>query len=228
MPAGFPYHGAEEIRALVAEDADYLNAFRARASLSIASPAQSGSFTADITHRRADSLLMSISPGLGIEAARALVTPDSFFVFDRIRRQVTYGSLAEAAHALPSVLVGDDLFANLLGLVRPEEGVNWRVQADGSNYYLLTPDGLTRYTIDPTIWRVTHYEDRLRDGTLVEERVFSGYEVIDGVLLPRRVVLSRPLEETTVALHYRSITPDPPVLSLKLGAPDNIPRVPAS
>jgi hypothetical protein len=226
MPAGFPRHTVDDITELIAADTDHLNAFSARANLVISSPIQSGRFSSDINHRRADSLLMTISPGLGIEAARALVTPDSFFVLDRIRRELTYGSVEAAGGTLPSVLVGDHLFENLLGLVQPDRLENWRLQSTRRDYVLVSPDGQISYTIDPTVWRVTRYEERLADGSLVEERLFSEFENFGGVMLPRRVVLNRPADNTAVSIHYRSINLNPQTLNFDLRAGENVRHVP--
>ena len=229
LPDAFPNHTVEDIHTRIRLSSDTLTSFRADARLLLESPEQSGRFSAEIRDRRGDSLYMSISlSGLGIkvEGARALVTPDSFFLYDRRDNALLYGSLDEAADQLPPVLTGDDVFLNLLGIVAPEPDVAWQLEADSAYYYLRDAEGLRSYQIDPAVWRVARYEERTPDGTLVEERVFSRFGEFDGVLLPRSVVLRRPQDASSAALFYNDITLNPPSLSFDLRVSSDAERRP--
>lgn len=216
LPAAFPHHTPDQIRFNLLRPADTLRAFAARASLTLRSPQQSGQFSADLRSRRDDSLYLSISPGLGIEAARALVTPDSFFLYDRIRNNLTFGSLHDAEGILPPPLTGGDLFGSLLGLVAPDAGVAWQITADESHYLLRSPDGLQTFVVDPARWRVVRYERRTPTGEVVEEQVYSDFDRFGDVFLPRRVVFRRPTEETTATVYYRDLTINPDALTFTL------------
>lgn len=224
LPNAFPNHTAENIQTQIRLTSDTLTSFKAKASLSIESPQRSGRFSADVHDRRGDSLYLAISPGLGIEAARALVTPDSFFLYNRIEKKLLYGSLDAAGEALPVVLTGDDVFRNLLGLVVPEPDVDWVLDADAAFYYLRDPEGLRMYKIDPALWRVVRYEERAPSGELVEERVFDKFDTFDGVYLPRSVVLRRPAEASSASLYYRSLDLNPPALSFDLRVSSGVTR----
>ncbi len=219
VPGAFPNHTLRQIQTRIARSTDTLRAFEATARLRIASPQQSGRFNATLRGRRGDSLFVSISPGLGIEAARALVTPDSFFVYDRINGRLTYGALADAAGQLPAPLLSGTVFENLTGIAAPEADVEWSLAADSSRYRLRSPDGRRTYTVDPAFWRVTRYVERAPGGAVVEERRFSAFDDFGGLVLPREVVLRRPQEETTVSAYYRRLTPNPGALSFDLDVP---------
>ena len=93
-------------------------------------PAQSGNFSADITHRQNDSLYITISPGMGIEAVRALITPDSFFVHDRINREMSFGSIQFLRRILPFPAASDTLYAAMLGMMAPWVLLHVRRQTD--------------------------------------------------------------------------------------------------
>lgn len=214
MPANFPNHTAAEIQRHLQAGADTLRAYRARASLRIDSPSQSGSFSSRINHRRGDSLYMTISPGLGIEAMRILVTPDSFFVYNRLESELTYGGLTDAASTLPAALTVSDPFENLTGTLTPPPYVDWNVDADSAYYYLR--EGGREYVIDPTVWRVVQYQEHDLSGNLVDERSFSEFDRFGGLYLPRRIVFRRPQEETTAALYYRELTLNPGELGFDL------------
>lgn len=166
--------------------------------------------------RRDDSLYMSISPGLGIEAVRVLVTPDSAFVYDRIDNRVRYGSNEDAAAMLPVPLDLEVLAGALLGRTAPEGSVAWDVDAEGERYVLTSPANDERYVVDPTLWRVVHYERLDVAGRVLEERRFEDFSDVDGVVLPRRLVFRFPEDGTTVVMTYRDIDLNPPALSFDL------------
>jgi hypothetical protein len=166
--------------------------------------------------RRDDSLYLSISPGLGIEAVRLLVTPDSAFVYDRIDNRVRYGSSEDAAAILPVPIGMDVLASAILGRTVPDASVAWQVAAEDDRYVLTSPANDEQYVVDPTLWRVVSYERRDSAGRLVEERRFEDYSAVDDVVLPRRLVFQLPEEETTVVLTYRDIDVNPSGLSFDL------------
>ncbi len=226
LPDAFPNHTVAQIQQQIrTASADTLVAYTAKASLSIRTPEQSGSVTAKMMHRRSDSLFMTVSPGLGIEAARMLVTPDSFFVHDRINKQLNYGALEFASAFIPVSLTGDDVFRNLLGLILPETDVAWTLDTDSSYYHLRDPSGRRRYIIDPSVWRVVRYEERTAQGDLLEARTFTEYDRFDEVYLPRRIILQRPLDDTSLSIYYRELTLNPPTLSFTWHVEDSVERV---
>ncbi len=226
VPEAFPNHTFSEIRKNILVGTDTLTGFKAKARLEMDTPEQSGRFGASLRQRRADSLLLSINAGLGLEAARILVTPDSFFVHERLMRsRLTYGALADAGEELPAPLATGDVFDNLLGLVAPEDGVAWQVSADGENYRVSDASGQLTYTVDPALWRVTRYEERTESGALVEERVFSEFDRIGGVVVPRQVLFRRPADDVSVAISYRDLTLNPKGLDFPFRIDDGTERV---
>ena len=229
LPSNFPNHSVQQILLNVTRAyPDSLLAYRAKASLAIRTPDRSGQFSADMRKSAGDSLYVSISPGLGIEAARALVTPDSFYFYDRLKNRLVYGSMDEAGDILPQPFASKGLFENLLGLISPPADVSWRMRADSGYYHLIAPDGLQTYTVDPAFWRVVRYTGRTEDGTLLEQRSFSEFDTFEGLVLPRRVEFSRPLEESRASIYYRSLALNPGDLSLDLDVRDSAERIQAS
>lgn len=224
LPAGFPNHSATAIQRHLLEGTDSLQAFRAKASLTVNSPDQRGSFSAQISHRRDDSLYMTLSPGLGIEAARILVTPDSFYVYNRIEKQLTYGAVRDAQAVLPAALTVDDLFANLTGTLVPSLNREWNVEADSSYYHLTS--GLRSYVVDPTTWRVVRYVKRSPSGEVVEERRFSEFDRFGSLYLPRRIIFRRPADDTNAVLYYRDLTLNPKRLQFDLRVSSSAERRP--
>lgn len=226
MGGTFPNHSFRQIHQQLVFASDTLSGFTAEGRLAVDAPQRSGQFNAEVRQRRNDSLYMSISPGFGVEAARMLVTPDSFFVYDRINQQLTYGTVELAQRHLPLPLTSEEVFENMLGILAPDPSVSWQIEADDRYYYLTDAAGQRRYTIDPNRWRVIRYEERTPGGTLIEAREFSEFDTFGDVTLPRRLTLRRPLDEASASLFYQNLTLNPKNLSFELGVGRDVPRVP--
>lgn len=225
LPERYPNHSVAEILGLLMAP-DSIRAFSAKASLSLSTPQQSGRFSADVASRRGDSLFLSLSPGLGIEAARVLVTPDSFYVYDRIHKRLQYGALDRIAEVLPVPPDAEGVFLNLLGLDRPDPRVAWQLSADDGYYTLLAPGGTQRWVVDPAFWRPVRYQATAPDGTLLEERVFGEIDRFGALFLPRQVVFRQPEGETSAAIYYRTLTLNPRGLAFDLRVSDDAKRIP--
>lgn len=226
LPDAFPYHTLAQIRDHLHLSPDTLTGFNARASMALSAPGNSGSFSARIQYRRDDSLYASFHVTFGVEAARALVTPDSFFFYDRIHKQLVYGPESASDAFLPGPFSTEDLFPNLLGLLVPDAATDWRISADSLRYYLHDPDGRRTFTIDPTLWRVLQYVERDAGGAIVEERTFSDFDTVQGLILPRRVIFRRPFDDTAASIYYRRLELNPVRQSFDLRVSDQAERIP--
>lgn len=102
LPDVFPGHSIAQVESYLNGAADTLLSFAAKANVSVNSPTQSLRFGSVIDHRKGDSLYMNVKVTLGIEAARALVTPDSFFVYDRLKKKLYFGDISRAGRFSPS------------------------------------------------------------------------------------------------------------------------------
>lgn len=221
LPDRFPDHSVRDIRTRLARASDTLHSFRATSSAAIASPEGSSRFTAVIDHRRSDSVRIDVKVQFGIEAARILFTPDSFFVYDRVKKTVYYGDTQSADRLLPMPWQSPDLFLDILGLPAVEIDDSWSVEADSVRYYLTSMNGRHRLFVDPALWRIVRSEERDAGGTLVEERTFLDFDRFSGVALPRRIVIRRPTDKISATISHRSITLNPERLDLRFDVSDN-------
>ncbi len=203
-----------------------LNTFVATASLSAQSPAFSGNLTARIAHRKQDSLYLSLlAAPLGIEVARFLATPDSFFYYDRLTKSLSFGSLNAAVAALPFLVVGDSVFRVFLGLVVPDTDTALQLDPDLGHYVLQTKDLRKRWIVDTASWRVVLYEELTKDGRVTEAVSYSDFDIIAGVRFPRSIIVRRPGDKTNVSIHYREIAFNPGTLSMQLHVPNDVVRI---
>lgn len=227
----YPGHALPQILASLEAVAahDTLHAFSSQARLAIRSPQQNADLTATLRQRGADTLWASVRGPLSIEVARALATPDSFFLHDRLRNQLVFGPAAAAQQLFPGHDSAEEVFQTLTGTLRPDPAVRWAVNpgmVDGApSYWLTAPDGRLRIAVDPTVWRVRRYERLGPDGRVVDARFFSEFALTEGRVLPHRIVLSNPADETELTLEHRRITLNPEPLAFPFD-PSNARRVP--
>jgi hypothetical protein len=208
VPAEFPGHTAEQIRNNIWQTARPVESFRSEARIELRMPEENVRGTSTI-YERGDSLLMVVRGPLGVEVARALATPDSFFLHDRVQNVLFFGPAAAAERYFPGAGSPEELMAGVLGLVEPGPETPWRVRADDRYYYLDSPDRTETYTVDPAIWRVIRYELRSAAEQRLELREYSAFDVIEGVALARRVVLDSPATGAGMTLEHVRLTVNP-------------------
>lgn len=225
LPDRFPNHRVGQIQRQIQQSTDTLRAFSAKARVTVRSPDQSRSFNAVVRQRRADSLFMRFSL-FGVEGGRLLLTPDSVFFYDSRKGVLRVGPSTAVQKIFPAPVDSDQLFENMLGLLAPASASDWSLQADRSLYYLTSASGRERYAVDPTRWRVVRYVKETPDGTVLQKRQFSGFNTVEGIVLPHRLVFQHPADGLSATVTYRTLDLNPARLSLELDVPPQVPRKP--
>ncbi len=225
MPVGFPNHSYNEIIQLISNQPIDITGYESESALAVKSPKQSGSFSASISHKKNDSLQISISPGLGIVAVKVLITPDSIYVHDRINKELGIGTLDDMQRMLPLPTDPTSLYGAMLGLWMPESSVLWELTAEKGYYILKEPGNRRTMFIDPIFWRIARYVENDAQGVLVEERTFAEFEDYDGIYLPRRLTFRRPGDDTSASLYHRKLTINPTALAFDFNVSSSVKRV---
>jgi len=219
MPAAYPNHALEDVLSRIPDLPPAFQEITAEASVNVASPEESGRFTARIAWRRDDSMLVRIRFPLGVEGARVLITPDSAYVWDRIEKTLIVGTPSSIEAVLPVAVAGTDLVALATGFVRPGAGgAAWTLRADSLHYELTRTDGSERLLVDPSRWRVVYAEYRNSDGQIEEQRWYTAFADLGGTLVPRRVSVSQPLRDARIIMSLSRFDTSPGRLSFDLGA----------
>ena len=224
LPEGFPNHSLEDIQSNLNALTVPVEAYLAESSLSVKTPARSGSFSASISHRKNDSLLITISM-LGIQGVKTLVTPDSFYVHDRINKELTIGGIHSLQKILPLPVTSETLYSSMLGLLEPENESRMELTSDSRYYTITIPSQNKKFMVDPAFWRVVRYEERAIDGTLIEERTFSEFDDVEGVYLPRRLTFRRPGDDMSASIYYRDININPRKISFDFKVDSSVERI---
>lgn len=215
-PAGdLPVLSAMDVVDQIGQSSSGIRSYAARGQINIQSPQQRGTYAVNVRAGASDSLFLSVGQ-FGIEGLRALVTPDSFFVYDVLRNRLTYGGIEQARAVLPVPLGGDDAFRSLIGTILPDMASAWQVNAGGRFYTMSAADENRTLVVDPALWSVLRYEERDASGDLVEERLYSDHADFGGYMLPRRIAFNIPGHETSVTLMYRDVDINPDRLDLSL------------
>ena len=223
-PADFPNHTAAQIVYQLNQAAESVGAFRSEARVAFETPDGNQNVGASLRVRVADSVYATLRGPLGINVGRGLVTADSFFAVDQLNDRFYLGPLAAADAYVPGAGAPGALGHTLLGLLVPDPTVAWEVRADSADYVLTEPLAAVgairrRYVVDPSVWRVTALEELAPDGLVLTRRRFEAFDVVDGVVVPRRVVLAAPPDDLAVTVVHRQLTLDPAELDLSFRRP---------
>ena len=214
--AASPGYTVSEILSKLPRPPAVLDTLYATAEVSVTSPDESGRFSARISYRKADSMLVRVRFPLGIEGARVLVTSDSVYVYDRIEKVLISGTPERMSAVLPVAVAGTDLVELATGFILPDPGVDWSLRWDSLRYELRHPDGSERYLIDTETWRVVHAEYRNGDGNITEQRWYLSFAELGGVVIPRRVSVSHPMDDVRLVMALRTLDTHPGPLSFDL------------
>lgn len=219
---GYPNHSAAQIVAQIQASVSPVQAVKSDGAIQISSPSLNQDATFSLRSRLADSTTAVIRGPFGIIAARALLTPRDFTALDQLNRKLYEGPVSVAERYVPGAGSSERGARALFGLVAPESAVSWTVQA-GNGRYLLTGvvAGGTRrtYGVDPGLWRVVSVRDQDVSGAVVGTQTFEAFDTVDGVVLPRRVVLQA--DDNRVVLEHRSLQPNPADLALRFSRPSS-------
>ena len=217
LPEAFPNHSVSQILALLPSVPAAFDTLYAETIVSLSSPDESGRFSTRIAFHRGDSLLIRIRFPLGIEGARVLITADSAWIYDRIHEEVVAGSRASITNMLPGAVLGPNLVDDALDFIAPDPDIAWKLSADTIRYHLISPDSTVRIVVDPSLWRVVHIEQKDATGTVLEQRWYTEFKTFNQHVLPLRLIVSRPVENTRLSMVIREIDTTPGRLSFDLG-----------
>lgn len=225
LPDNFPNHSLNQILDALPRLPAAFDQMYAESVVAISSPGEKGRFSTRISHNKGDSTLIRVRFPLGIEGARVLITQDSAWVYDRINEEVLGGTHAQISSVLPGAVFGTNFVEDGLGYVVPSPHIEWSVTADSLRYHLISPDSRLRLDVDPALWRVVHIEQKSPEGMVIEQRWYTEFRNINQHLLPLRMTVSRPEEDTRLTMVLRKIETEPEQLSFDLGLKTDTRRV---
>ena len=223
-PADFPNHSAAQIIQHVTAATNGVAAFSSEARVEIESPSLSQGVGASLRASLTDSVYASLRGPFSISVGRGLVTADSFFAYDRLNRRFYLGTLGTADRYVPGAGEPGVLARTLIGHLVPEIEVPWQVTPTAAMYVLNEPGTAyrRRCTVDPALWRVTAYEELAPNGTVLSRRTFSAFDVIEGRVAPRQIILASPPDGLEVTIEHQRLTLNPEELTFPFQRPSDV------
>lgn len=209
LAENFPNHAFEDVVARVTQDRGAFTGVQGRGELSLNSPTQSGRFGLNLLASEAGRVLIAGS-AFGIEGVRALVRPDSFFLYNRLENTLTLGATADASALLPLPTDAEAGFALLLGM-HVDTLHTWSMSARDGVYVLLREDGREAVQIDARLWRVIRSATYGTAGELVEERIWGAFREPGNGLpaLPHTLSIHRPADRLQAVLTFSTLVANP-------------------
>ncbi|MEM0962891.1 MAG: DUF4292 domain-containing protein [Bacteroidota bacterium] len=219
-PVGYPNHTVEQIIAAVEASVAPVRSIAADGDLSFTSPNESQNASFSLRSRLSDTTVVTVRGPLGIQAGRALVTPDSVFLVNSLVREFAIGPITAADALVPGASLDARVSRAVLGLLIPEDDVAWSLVAEDGRYRLtgrLAAGTSRAYDVDPSIWRVVRVIEFDTGGRQSGTQEASAFDTVDGVVLPRRIRLER--DGTIVEGEHRRLVVNPDDLRLRFRRP---------
>lgn len=218
--AGYPNHSSEQILEAIEASVSAVTTAKSDGRLTITSSSMNQDAGFSLRSELADSTTAVLRGPFGIVAARALLTRGAFVGVDQLNRRLYEGPVSAAERYVPGAASAERGARALFGLIAPEPDIAWTVSAGNDLYQLVgtTPGGTTRtYLIDPGLWRVVSVKEVSRSGEVVGSQTYEAFDTVDGVVMPRRVVLRA--GDNTVEMEHRSLQPNPADLQIRFSRP---------
>lgn len=204
-------------------DFDYLTA---KAKIDFTSPKTNISGTANMRLQRDSVIWLSLSPGLGIEAARILITRDSVFLINKIDKEYTFMSLEELSNKFEFDINYDLIQSVILGnLIYPYD--REKVVRNSETYAYKQQKG--KFHFENFIGSKTMKLEKVQvQDTLSENTIsvnYSDFQLVEKEVLPFKINADLDYKDkskgsTKVELEYKQTN----IEEKKLKFPFNVPQ----
>lgn len=226
-----PTIGRDEIKNLNIQDVDF-NYLTTRSRINYDDGSNSIGATASIRMKKDSIIWISVSPGLGIEAARGLVTRDSIFLMNKLEKNYYAFSFAELSQKLNVSLSYDVLQSALLGdMIRPL-GRRDRIERQGEQTLVVQQEpmvDIANYISHETL-KLTKVILQDKDAANSLTLDYDNFKVLDENILPYSSTISasyrdkEQLKTTTIAFKHNKAEFSESALSFPFDIPDRYDR----
>jgi len=190
--------------------------------------AQSGSF--DLTMRKPDSVLVKIEGPFGIDVGSALVTREKLLFYYSFQNRLVEGptNAANLDKIFHIPLNFDDVL-NLFtgGFFLSEDRTDPSVFTIEEDQFVLkynSYNGTRTYWIDPQTMQIVKIHHLDGNGKLALEQLFSNFETVNGVVVPRYIRVTMMRERRRVSIAYSDLVMNPSYLDFRFDVPQNASR----
>jgi len=209
-----------------------LRSLRGEGNLQIESPDFSQSVSFEVVLLRPDSLQLIFNGPFGITVAQALVTRETFQLYNSLQNRLYIG-VTSPENLAKTVRIGlsfDDILSLFTGgtVLSSDRTAPYTAEPDGADAVFLFDGGQyqRRYVVDPSTKDIRKFQLLNARGAPVGEQWFSSFETIDGITYPRKIMVTQHEERRRLTLYYQSVewnTADPS--SFSFSVPVNAERI---
>ncbi len=198
----------------LAENQKSFKTFKAKARMSVKFEGTSNTVTSTLKMRKDSLIWMSVSPALGIEVARVMLSMDSIKLIDRFHGQymlADYSFLNKKYNVPADFLLAQSV---LLGSVYKINNKNVHASIEGQHYRLTsdTEDQLIDIWINPVSYSIHKISILDKNLQLQFTTVYDDYRMVDEFLFPHLMNLSvDKMGEMSTQIKYSNVKFDEPL-----------------
>jgi len=155
-----------------------------------------------------------------------LVTPDSFFVYNRLNRTLYTGATVDLPQILPLPASYQTFLETLTGTLHPDPDRPWILGTDSLFYHVIAEDASEEYYIHPGLWRtIIHLQRNPSEKTILFQQTLARFHRVDSLLIPFSIQWSYPATQTALRLNYQQFSLEPPSIPSAIKLPDHVQRI---
>ena len=156
---------------------------------------------ANIRMQKDSVIWISASALLGIEAARILITPDSFQMINRLNSTYISSDISSLKEKFGINLSFEQLQNKLIGNLDLEQS-NWTSTMDSANYILsnINNEILTKVKLNPSFLGVEWNQTSYLDNSIL--LIYSNFSYLEQGYLPQKIFLNIRKDNSEIKLNY--------------------------
>ena len=188
-----------------------LHSLQGEGNLQIESPDFSQSATFEVVLLRPDSLQLLFKGPFGITVAQALVTRETFQLYNSLQNRL-YTGVTSPENLEKTVRIGlsfDEILSLFTGgtVLTTDRSASYTSSADGADaaFVFVHHPYQHRYVVDPATKHIRKFQLLNERGAPIGEQSFSSFETIDGITYPRKITITQHAERRRLTIYYQSI-----------------------
>ncbi len=205
-----------------------IKTFEGYGTIAVKSPQINNSANFRVVINKPDSIYLSIMGPFGVELAQILVTKDNFIFYDALENTAYEGipsneTLQDIFHINLPFNDIIDAFVGSVNLTRNLYKVPDDYKVDYDQYVLTYVDSVmntkTQYRVDVRELGITKYYLWDSSDELALQGNYSKFNLMQGVPVPYKIEVERPLENQHISINYKNMEANNPDIYIDFKVP---------
>lgn len=164
--------------------------------------------------------LVTVKNNLGIEGGQLLTDGDTLLIYDKLEKEARKIAVRGADLDRINRIASLNILDMMNYTVAPEHITS--VQ-ENNDYFLLRSHSGTTIILDKESYLIQQVEEPVDSNLPYSKIVYGAYGRLNGFVLPRRITIFGPDEESKIDLQVTSLEINPERITLEIEIPDDIP-----